>query len=253
MDLEFPDKLKVTVVNDFKIEVLRQVALSGNMEIANMLPLFGITPNRRMGRRILIEVFNRCDFEMADFLLSYSLDVLTPYQGNTPLIAFINALRGGCGIESEHILLLDRLLSRLAPQNHSVNDSSSSNGETPLTLALSMDDHSYFLVKKILVIFLLNNGADPNLPNANGIRPLEIVATQSPFTWHEHVLDKGLHGRGKAYRLQETSWVSLLLDHGADPNQIASSGRRIGDILSENLTSSHNKEEEYLKNPNFQR
>jgi ankyrin repeat protein len=108
------------------------------------------------------------------------------------------------------------------PGSTIVNARDLTSGETALMIAIKRRDTPW-------MGFLLQNGADPNLKDAEGNTPL-IVAAMNGFPDGVRVLMAskaqvdGINGKGetaliKAVHMRDTASVQLLLQLGADPDR----------------------------------
>tara|TARA_R110000772_G_scaffold59179_2_gene133994 strand:+ start:1159 stop:1815 length:657 start_codon:yes stop_codon:yes gene_type:complete len=128
-----------------------------------------------------------------------------------------------------------------------VNTKDRSTGETALHIVIARRDATW-------AGFLLQKGANPNIPDKEGVAPL-MLATQLRFVEGARILlsknadanqtnDQGETALIRAVQLHDTEMTRLLLDNGADPDRTdtlaglsardyATRDRRAASILAE--------------------
>lgn len=141
--------------------------------------------------------------------------------------AFYAAAMGGAGSQIFHPYSYAGDPNRVPPR---------SSGITPLRVAL---EHPDLATAEMTAAGLLANGADPNLPQSDGVSPLHLTAERGSVDLTEMLVRKGAHpaardrdGQTPLDRAQGAWMVSTmtLLERQADIPRDHSTSRRANDI-----------------------
>lgn len=125
------------------------------------------------------------------------------------------------------------------PGSTLVNTREKRTGETGLLIVVERRDLSW-------MAFLLQNGADPNLANDNGVTPLMLATTLRFVEGAELLIQQkakvdlenssGETPLIRAVQLRDLAMVRLLLKNGADPDKIDNlAGRSARDYASNDV------------------
>lgn len=121
------------------------------------------------------------------------------------------------------------------PGNTLINTKDIATGDTALHIVADRDDTSW-------IKFLLQNGANPNIANKNGVTPIMIAAAKGNLDGVDALLNRGARiddqdGLGEtplisAIHRRDVEMVKLLLAKGADPERNDNSGRSARDYIT---------------------
>jgi ankyrin repeat protein len=191
----------------------------------------------------LIEKINE-DRKLLDFVDSKGVSLLTLsyYFSNKELREFILTHRSPKDIYEAVICGVKELVILHLNQSSSLLNTYSPDGFTPLGFA------SYF-GRTDIVEFLIEKGADPNIPAANPFRvaPIHSSVASNNFEITKLLLDNGANPNAKqqnnitplhsAAHLGNSEITKLLLERGADPNATMDDGKTPYDMAKEKNSS----------------
>jgi uncharacterized protein len=167
-----------------------------------------------------------------------SLILLSAYHGNAELTEFLNTRIHHLDMhEASAFGNISRLTELVAIDPGAVNKHSS-DGFTPLGLAC-------FFRRDEAALFLLSNGADPNLPskNAFNVAPIHSAVAARDIAITSALLGSGANVNARqqkgitpihaAAHNGQIEMVKLLLKHGADPSLLSDDGKSVHDYAHE--------------------
>jgi ankyrin repeat protein len=133
-------------------------------------------------------------------------------------------------VEKNDVGKADELLGK--PGGTLINSRDITSGRTGLHIAADRRD-------VVLLVYLLNRGANPNIADRRGVTPLMRASQLGFFEGIQHLVDSGArvdasNSTGEtplilAVHRRDTSMMRVLLGAGADPDRADNSGRSARD------------------------
>jgi ankyrin repeat protein len=180
---QWEDEARSTVLTDLLNQENNE---EPSAEILRTLLHAGADPNRPNGRNetpLMLAVGYKEQPELAELLLEHGAQVNA--VGSWGMTALMRAIQ--CG----NARLVERLIIKGADVHQVTSDTE---GNTPLTLALNLDELHGEPSAEVLGV-LLRAGANPNTPNARGWTPLHFAACLEDVTLTGLLLQAGADAR----------------------------------------------------------